>query len=190
MPWAPTCAATTTNLNPAGTLNGRCNRVAGEPIELPKSQQRYYNGVESLTLPNGRIITPAVNTFMKWNPDAWSEPTVTMSNGKVFVDQYTLGSTPLTIGYLRTPGIQNVNLSVIKRFPVRERMGFDLHVNATNAFNHTNHQITINTDNTNQVNAITTAGSTAGRNGNLQFGSYGLTALEPRQLTIQANFTF
>jgi hypothetical protein len=100
-----------------------------------------------------------------------------------------LGSTPLTIGYLRVPGIQNVNLSVIKRFPVNERMGFDLHVNATNAFNHTNHQITIATDNTNQVNAIT-SGTAAGRNGNPQFGSWGLTALEARQLTIQANFTF
>jgi hypothetical protein len=112
-----------------------------------------------------------------------------MSNGKVFVDQYTLGSTPLTIGYLRTPGIQNVNLSVIKRFTVRERMGFDLHVNATNALNHTNHQFNTN-DNTNQVSAITTAGSTAGRNGNVNFGSYALSVLEPRQITLQANFTF
>jgi len=165
MPWGPSCAATTTTLNPAGTLNGRCNRVAGEPIELPKDKQRYYSGSETLTLPNGRVITPAVNTFMKWNPDAWSEPIVTMANGKVFVDQYTLGTTPLSIGYLRTPGITNVNLSVIKRFTIREGLGFDIHVNATNALNHVNHQITIATDNTNQVNAITTAGSTAGRNG-------------------------
>ena len=189
MPWAPTCGATTTSLNPAGTLNGRCNQVAGQPIELPKADQHYYDGKQSLTLPDGRTIIPAVNSFMKWNPDAWSEPIVTMSNGKVFVDQYTLGSTPLTIGYLRTPGISNVNLSVIKKFPVTEGTSFDLHVNATNAFNHTNHQFNT-ADNTNQVNAITTAGSTAGNNGNPQFGSYGLTALEPRQLTIQANFTF
>lgn len=189
MPWAPTCAATTTTLNSAGTLNGRCNQVAGEPIEINKADQHYYDGKQTLTLPNGRVITPAVNSFMKWNPDAFSEPVVTTPNGKVFVDQYTLGSTPLTLGYLRTPGISNVNLSVIKRFPVREGMGFDLHVNATNALNHTNHQFNT-VDNTNQVSAITTAGSTAGHNGNPQYGSYGLTALEPRQLTIQANFTF
>jgi hypothetical protein len=193
MPWGPNCAAQTASatvaITNAGTLNGRCNRVAGEPIELPKKDQHYYDGTQSLTLPNGRIIYPAVNTFMKWNPDAFSEPIVTMANGRVYQDQYNLGTTPLSIGYLRTPGIQNVNLSLIKRFPINERMGFDLHVNATNAFNHTNHQVNA-ADSTTLVGVITTAGTTAGRNSNVKFGSWGLSALEPRQVNLQANFTF
>ncbi|MEO6802801.1 MAG: carboxypeptidase-like regulatory domain-containing protein, partial [Granulicella sp.] len=87
-PWGPNCAAQS-NTNSGGTLNGRCVPVAGQPLELPKANQRYYNGVETLTLPDGRTITPANNTFMKWNPDAWSTPTVTFANGKSAQDQYS-----------------------------------------------------------------------------------------------------
>lgn len=193
-PWGPSCAAQTNSA--AGTLNGRCNRVAGQPLELPQSAQRYYNGVETLTLPDGRIITPPVNTFMKWNPDAWSTPTVTFANGKSAQDQYSLGSTPLAFGNMRTPGIQNLNLSVIKRFPITERYSFDLHVNATNALNHTNHQFQSNTGVTanNTVGAVTAAAAATntavGQNNNAAFGSWGLTTLEARQLVVQANFTF
>jgi hypothetical protein len=197
MPWGPNCAAQTASstvaISNVGTLNGRCNRVQGQPIELPASAQHYYDGKTTLTLPDGRIITPANNTFMKWNPDAFSEPTVTMANGAILEDQYNLGSTPLTIGYLRTPGLQNVNFSVIKKFPVTEGTGFELHVNATNAFNHANHEM-VAADSTNLVGVNTCAAgatcSNPGTNNNVQFGSWGLTTLEPRQLTIQANFTF
>jgi hypothetical protein len=185
-PWAPNCAVTGAN---SGPLNGRCNRVAGQPIELPQANQHYYDGVTTLTLPDGRIITPAVNTYMKWNPDAWADPTVTSPSGKVLIDQYTNGSTPISIGYLRTPGLQNLNLSVIKRFPITERVAFDFHVNATNALNHSNHQVVNNT-----VGAITASNAAtnavAGQNSNVSFGSWGLTTLEARQLTVQANFTF
>ena len=185
-PWAPNCAVTGAN---SGPLNGRCNPVQGQPTELPKANQRYYNGVETLTLPDGRVITPAVNTYMKWNPDAWAIPTVTSPSGKVLIDQYSSGSTPIAIGYLRTPGIQNVNFSVIKKIPITERVAFDFHVNATNALNHANHEVVNNT-----VGAVTASSpatnTVAGQNNNVSFGSWGLTTLEPRQLTVQANITF
>ena len=37
MPWGPNCT-TQTNLTTTGTLNGRCNPVAGQPIELPEER--------------------------------------------------------------------------------------------------------------------------------------------------------
>jgi len=171
-PWGPTCGTQ--------TLNGRCNRVAGQPLELPAADQHYWDGVQKLTLPDGRVITPAVNVFMKWNPDAWSAPVVTFPNGKTALDQYTLGSSALVYSNLRTPGIQNVNLSLIKKFAITERVGFVLHFDATNAFNHTNHQVVNNT--------VTL--TTAGLNSNPSFGSWGLNTLEPRQIFMQANLTF
>ena len=103
----------------------------------------------------------------------------------MFADQYQNGTTPIAIGYLRTPGIQNVNMSVIKRIPITERLSFDLHVNATNAMNHANHNTVNNT-----VGAVTAAGTTAGQNNNVSFGSWGLSTLEARQLTVQAYLTF
>lgn len=170
-PWGPSCSQ---------TLNGRCNYVSGQPLELPAQDQHYWDGKQTLTLPDGRVITPAVNTFTKWNPDAWSAPVVTFANGKTALDQYTLGTSALAYSNLRTPGIQNVNLGIIKKIPLTERVSFDLHVNATNAFNHTNHQAVNNT--------ITL--STSGQNTNLPFGTWGLSTLEARQIFIQANLTF
>lgn len=170
-PWGPSCSQ---------TLNGRCNYVSGQPLELPAQDQHYWDGKQTLTLPDGRVVTPAVNTFTKWNPDAWSAPVVTFANGKTALDQYTLGTSALAYSNLRTPGIQNVNLGIIKKIPITERVSFDLHVNATNAFNHTNHQAVNNT--------ITL--STAGQNTNAPFGTWGLSTLEARQIFIQANLTF
>jgi hypothetical protein len=187
-PWGPNCAAQS-NTNSGGTLNGRCNRVAGQPLELPKSNQHYYNGIQPLTLPDGRTIVPANNTFMKWNPDAWSTPTVTFANGQSAQDQYSIGSTPLAYGNMRTPGVQNVNLSVIKRIPLTEGVTFDLHINATNALNHTNHQVVNNTVNVTTA-AQASTNTAVGQNSNASFGSWGLSALEARQLVVQANITF
>lgn len=193
MPFGPSCTTQTNTVT--GTLNGRCNRVAGQPLALPDSAQRYYNGTETLTLPSGRTITPPVNTFMKWNPDAWTAPTVTFANGGVALDQYVLGTSALTYGNMRTPGVQNLNLSVIKRFPITEGVSFDLHVNATNALNHANHQFVNNAgltaNNIVQANTSTKTGAPPiGANNNSGFGGWGLSNLENRQLTIQANFTF
>jgi len=197
MPWGPDCSTNpVASFTNGGTLNGRCNRVAGQPLELPKANQRYYSGTETLTLPDGRIITPAANSFMKWNPDAFSEPTVTMANGAILEDQYNLGTTPLTMGTLRTPGLLNMNMSVVKKFPIREGMGFELHVDATNVLNHTNHVMATGNggDKTSFVGVVTCkAGATCvnpGTNSNVQFGSLGLSTLESRQLTVMANFTF
>jgi hypothetical protein len=75
----------------------------------------YYNGTTSVTLPDGRTITPGTNTFLKWNPDQFTQPTVTFANGKSSIDQYTYGATPQTIGDYRTPGLNNTNISVIRK---------------------------------------------------------------------------
>ena len=132
------------------------------------------------TLPDGRVITPPSFNFTKWNPDAWAAPSMKLPNGTIVADPYTAGTSSLTYGFLRTPGIQNVNLSLIKRIPITERVSFDLHVNVTNAFNHTNHQIVNNT--------VTL--TTAGLNSNTSFGTWGLNTLEARQMFLQANLTF
>src|SRR5262245_15759282 len=172
-PWAPSC----------GTLNynGRCNRVAGQPLELPEKDKQYWNGKDTLTLPDGRVITPQAFTFTKWNPDAWAAPSMTLPNGTIVADPYTAGTSSLTYGFLRTPGIQNVNLSLIKRIRLTERVGFDLHVNATNAFNHANH---------NTVNNTVTLDAKTGSNANPAFGTWGVSTLNAREIVIQTNLIF
>jgi hypothetical protein len=178
-PWGPTCG---------GTLNGRCNVVPGEPLEVPKADQHYYNGTNSVTLPDGRTITPGTNTFLKWNPDRFTQPTVTFANGKSSIDQYTYGATPQTIGDYRTPGLNNTNISVIRKFAVGEWGSLDLHVDATNALNHTNHLAVNNT--VGSVTAASGGGTSLGQNSNTSFGTWGLTTLEARQLTVALKLNF
>jgi trimeric autotransporter adhesin len=179
-PWGPTCS---------GTLNGRCNVVPGEPVEVAKSQQHWYNGSTTATLPDGRTITPGTNTFLKWNPDRFTQPIVKFANGNVAVDQYTNGTTPMTIGSMRTPGFENTNISVIRKFAIGERTNLDLHVNATNALNHANHYGVNNT-----VGSVTStsgaSGTAPGQNSNVSFGTWGLTTSEARQLTLALNMNF
>ena len=175
-PWAPNCS---------GTINNRCDVVPGEPIEVPKAAQHYYDGQTSVTLPDGRTIVPGANTFLKWNPDRFTQPTVTFANGTSSVDQYTNGTTPQTIGDYRTPGLNNTNISVIRKFPLAEWGSLDLHVDATNALNHANHLVVNNT-----VGSVTSAGGGLGQNNNTSFGTYGLTTLEPRQLTLAMKLNF
>jgi len=189
-PFAPICAAqNTTTLS--GTINGRCVQVAGQPLKLPKQNQHFFSS-GTLTLPDGHVITPTSNTKPIWNPDAFTTQMVTFANGTSAQDQYQAGTTPLAYGSMRTAGFENLNLSVIKKFTIREGTDFELHVNATNALNHTNLSVPNNTFT--PLTAVTPAqaaqGAAIGENSNAQFGAYPLPTAEPRQLTIQGTVTF
>src|SRR5262249_23084696 len=64
-----------------GAANGRPDRVAGVPLEVPKELQHWYNGTTRVTLPSGRIIQPGNFTFLKYNPDAFQGRALTAPNG-------------------------------------------------------------------------------------------------------------
>jgi hypothetical protein len=182
LPWGPNCG---------GTINGRCNLVAGEPSEVPKSLQHWYDGSTSVTLPDGRTITPAAFTYLKWNPDRFSQPLVQFPNGSYQVDQYTMGATAMTEGDLRAPGFYNTNLSVTRKFALGERVRMELHADATNAWNRTNFlPSAIN----NGVGSVLTPDSSTntkiGQNGNSGYGALSMNFLEPRQITLALRLQF
>ena len=91
-----------------------------------------------MTLPDGRTITPAANTFLEWNPDLWTVPMVQFPNGNYAPDQYQYLSTAHYLDALRTPGLANVNLTVNRKFHLKERAELQFLAEATNAFNRTN----------------------------------------------------
>jgi hypothetical protein len=77
---------------------------------------------------------------------------------------------------------------VIRKFAIGDRASLDLHVDATNALNHSNHLVVDNT-----VGSVLTtgAGGTApGQNNNTSFGTWGLTTTEARQLTVALKLSF
>jgi hypothetical protein len=180
-PWGPSC----------GSENGRC-LLSGQPLKLPKSYQHWYDGKTSVTLPDGRTYTPAQYTKLMWNPDAFTGQMVQWADGSYHQAQYWLGTTKLAEGQLRMPAFQNVNLSVNRKFPIREGMSFEILAEATNAFNRTNY----NPSNVNNGfgSLVTipdpTSNSTVGENTSTSAGSLGLGFLDPREMTLSARFTF
>ena len=181
MPWGPSC----------GTMNGRCNAVPGEPVEVPKALQHWYDGKTTVQLPDGRSITPAAYTYLKWNPDLFSQPMVTFPNGASAVDQYTWGSTAGYLSWLRTPGFYNVNLTVNRMFKMTERFQMEFLAEATNLMNKSNIQPNVVNNGVSPSTIVDGSTNTkVGQNTNVNFGSLGMSFLDPRQVTLSLRLRF
>ena len=181
-PWGPSCG---------GTLNGRCNVVPGEPVYVPKALQHWYNGKTTATLPDGRVITPAVNTYLLFNPDQFTAPVVQYPSGGWTADEYQWGTTSRTLGYLRLPGFANVNLTVNRKFPIREGMNLELVAEATNLLNRTNF---IPSDMSVGAGAVTAAVASTntkiGQNSSVSTGSLSMSFMDPRQVSLSLRLRF
>jgi hypothetical protein len=172
-------------------MNGRCEVVGGEPVELPKALQGWYDGKTSVTLPSGRVITPGQYRYLKWNPDRYTTPVVQFPNGRYAVDQYWWGSTARYVGGLRTPGFHHVNLTVNRQFNLMERLRLELIGEATNLFNRTNFNPNAVTGGYSAVLVAAPATNTkVGQNSTVNHGSLGLSVFEPRQVTLSLRLRF
>lgn len=181
-PWGPYCG---------GSLNGRCIPT-GQPLEVPKNLQHWYDGSTTVTLPDGRSVTPSQYRFLKWNPDAFTSQIVQFPNGNYSTDQYWYGTTPIFSGSLREPGFKNVNFNLTREFSIRERLKLEILAEATNLLNHTNFNpgseegyfgspIMVPDPSTN---------STVGENGDNNAGTLSLNLMDPREVTFTARITF
>jgi hypothetical protein len=180
-PWGPNC----------GSENGRCI-PSGQALKLPKSFQKWYDGNTQVTLPDGRTYTPSSHTKLYWNPDAFTGQIVQWADESYHQAQYWLGTTKQAMPELRMPVFQNVNLSVSRKFPIREGMSFEILAEATNAFNHSNYSPS---DVSNGYGSLVTIadpthGSTVGENSSTSTGSMGTSYMDARQMTLSARFDF
>jgi hypothetical protein len=186
LPWGPSC----------GTLNGKCDPT-GQPLTLPKSYQKWYNGNTSVTLPDGRTYTPPAQSYLIFNPDAFTEPTATMANGTVVADSTALGTTPTYMSGLHMPAFQMVNISINRKFRLSEKATLELVADATNAFNKVNLSAG-SMNNGFSVNTIANpaAHSTIGQNSNSAFGAESLSwwngsyVMDARQITLSMKLRF
>jgi hypothetical protein len=180
-PWGVNC----------GGMNGRCFEVPGEPLELPKNLQGWYDGKTSVTLPSGRVITPGQYRYLKWNPDHFTAKIVQYPNGNYAVDQYWWGPTAKYIGGLRTPALHNVNLTVNRKVRVNERVQLELMADGTNIFNRTNfYPNAVNGGYSAVLTAQPTTNTKVGQNATVNSGSLGLSVYEPRQISLSARLRF
>ena len=116
------------------------------PVAIPTYGQRpNLNGI--LRRSGGSIenaidktaVNPSAAPPTSYFANAAVDPTCgcpTASSVLQIPAPYTLGSTPRVITSVRQPGARNVNLSLFKEFPIRERMRIEYRLEAFNAFNH------------------------------------------------------
>ena len=189
-------------------LNNLPDRVPGQPLEVPKALQHWYDGKTSVTLPDGRVITPCNGCFLKYNVDAFAGRTVTAA-GKIVADNFWYGNAQPSYDDLRSASRWNVNLTLEKNFKIGERYNLSIAAQATNLFNHTQFRPNINT----QFGPMFVAPQTSGAKvGQLQdfasgttntWGAYqlpinnasgnnagGQAIYDPRQVELVAHFTF
>jgi hypothetical protein len=177
----------------AGALNGRPNRALNEPLLLPKVDQKWYNGTTSVTLPDGRIITPCNYCFLKYNPDAFtgayiSSPTTA---GKYLNDTYWLGNSALNYSTVRDPSINNLNFTLRRSFKVTERVAIEFQANATNLLNHPNIETYTSDPGSMNLSASNTTNTSLGQGTNSSnYGTHSLTDFDSRQIEFQMNVRF
>ena len=167
-----------------------------EPLLLPKIDQHWYNGKTSVTLPDGRIITPANYTFLKFNPDAFVRSGHTEPHDRRQIHQRHLLDWEIrrsTTVRVRDPSINNLNFTLRRSFKVTERFALDFQANATNLLNHPNIE-TYSTDlgsstelTPNNSNNIPLGYPTNSAN---TFGTHGLTDFDNRQIEFQLRVKF
>jgi hypothetical protein len=178
-----------------GALNGRPDRnmAPNEPLVLPDNLQGWYNGKTSVTLPDGRIYTPCSQCYLKYNPDAFIGETLTTANGGHQSNVYWFGTNAIDYGNLRGPGRNNVDLTLMRDFRIRERYTLSFSANVTNALNHT--QFRPGTFNMAlgaiNVNAIPAQGVTAGEGQSAStFGTHNMVTFDPRQVILELRMRF
>ena len=174
-----------------GSLTSAVNRVPGVSLTVPSNLRHWYDGKTTVTLPCGLKVTPPANTYLKYNACAFQGEVVTTPSGSIVPNQFWIGNANQTDGDLRGPSRFNIDLSLRRTFPIRERLKFEIAANATNLLNHTEYSGSYNgtLGNTNLTDNPS-AGLLPGYGNGSTFGTLGLTTFDPRQIMMQARIVF
>jgi hypothetical protein len=174
-----------------GTLVARPDRVPGVSVTVPQELQHWYDGRTRVVLPCGIALTPAKNTFLKYNACAFQGQTVVTPNGTIAANQFWVGSANPTNGDMRGPGRVNVDLSLRRSFAIREQLKLEIAADTTNIFNNTqyNGSYVGGLGNTNLTNNPS-AGLIPGYGTSSTFGTLPVNTFDPRQVTMRLRVVF
>ncbi|MCX6594958.1 MAG: TonB-dependent receptor [Acidobacteria bacterium] len=181
-----------------GSVTGRADRLSGVPVEVPQELQRWYTGASvadrTVSLPSGRQIVVCRYCFLKYSSDAFRGRTVNLPNGTVAPDIYWWGNSDIRYGDIRGNGRWNVNMSLQKEIAIKERMGLQISAEASNLLNNTQFRPQLNGGTgatfTNVSAAQQAQGIRSGMVQNDNFGTWGMTTFDPRQIEIRLRLRF
>jgi hypothetical protein len=176
--------------------------VATQPLQVPQSLQHWYDGKTTVTLPDGRQITPCANCFLKYNVDAFAGSVIPDPNrtGQYLANNYYVGDAAITYSEIRAPHRVNLDLNISRKFNLTERISMEFTASATNALNHPQFGGSFASSggynmNLGSINVIPpTSGSTGTQLGqgtsSSTFGTYGTGTYDPRQLELGLKIRF
>lgn len=181
-----------------GSLTGLADRISGVPIEVPENLQRWYTGASvaerTVTLPSGRQVVVCRYCFLKYSSDAFSGRTVNLPNNTIAPDVYWFGNAALRYGDVRGNGRWNVNMSLQKDIPVKERLRLQLSAEASNLLNNTQFRPNMTAGTgatfTNVSAAQRAQGIRPGMLQNDNFGTWGMATFDPRQIELRLRILF
>jgi hypothetical protein len=182
----------------SGSMTGRGDRISGIPIEVPEELQKWYTSANAadrtVRLPSGRSVTVCRYCFLKYSSDAFSGRVVNLPNGTIAPDVYWWGGADIRYGDIRGNGRWNVNMSVQKDIPIAERIQLQFSAEASNLFNNTQFRPVMNTGLgatfTNVSAAQATQGIRPGMMQNDNFGTWGMSTFDPRQIELRLRLRF
>ena len=174
-----------------GSMNGRPDRLANVPTEVPKELQRWYDGKTTVTLPSGRQITPCNFCFLKYSSDVFRGRVVQTPNGSIQPDIYWLGSSALRFIEIRSRGQGSFNTSFDRTFRPREHLEISFSAEITNLLNHVWFRPNVNR----ALGATVTQarpgeGLQLGQGQSSDFGTHGTNTFDPRQVQFQLKVKF
>jgi trimeric autotransporter adhesin len=169
-----------------GALSGAVNEIPGVSLTVPANLQQWYDGKTTVTLPCGLKVTPAKNTFLKYNQCAFQGEVLTAPNGSTIANQFWFGNSNETNGNLRGPDRFNIDLSLRRSFAIRERIKLQISADATNLLNHAEYNGNFNGALGNTV----LSGPTTGYGTSTTFGTLGVGTFDQRQVTMHVRVSF
>ena len=174
-----------------GALLARPDRIGGAPLEAPAALQHWYDGLTPVTLPNGRVIRPNKNTFLKYYSGAFQGRVVKLPNGAYGADQNWTGTSATAFDPLRGPGRFNIDMSLRRDVRLNERFTVEVAAEAANLLN--NPQLSGNYAGalgSTIVAPSASRGLVPGMGGSDTFGTIGMTTYPPREIVMKARVRF
>lgn len=110
-------------------LNGIFTAISGSPLQVSMGSNTLFNN-GGTQLPNLTGIDPHGHGSIKDRLDEYFNPAAFADPGA-----FTYGNAPRTIGNLLSPGLINLDASVMKTFPI-SKVNFQLRFEGFNVFNH------------------------------------------------------
>ena len=169
-----------------GAITGAVNETPGVSLTVPSDLQHWYDGKTTVTLPCGLKVTPAKNAFLKYNACAFQGQVLTTPSGATVANQYWVGPSNQTSGFLRGPGRFNVDLSLRRSFTIREQIKLQGSADATNVINHAEYSGNFSGG----LGSTVLSGPTTGYGNSTTFGTLGVGTFDPRQITMHVRVTF